>query len=436
MAKNLLSRRNFLQVTAIVAAGPALRGAAWTQSNLDGASTIRSSELAADSEYWEKVAAEYFIDRSITNLENAYWGAMARPVEAAYLECSRFVNRMNVAYVRDAIASQPYSKDLAAVRAQIAQQLGCAAEEIAPTRSGTEALQNLIVNYNRLSPGDSILYADLDFDAMQFAMDYLADRRSAKVVRFTIPEPALRENILECYVRVLRTTVRPKLLLLTHLSHRTGLMMPVAEIARMARQHGVDVILDAAQSWGQVDFRIADLGVDFAGFSLHKWMGAPLGTGFLYIKASRLGDIDPHFENRDWPAEDIRARVLTGTTNFASVLSVPAALDFHTRMGAARKESRLRFLRDYWVNRVQEFKDIEVLTPNDPTLHAGVTSFRLNGKPATWVQQRLLNKYGILTAARKGITKGDAVRVTPALFTRESDLDRLVVALKEMAVMV
>ena len=164
-------------------------------------------------------------------------------------------------------------------------------------------------------------------------------------------------------------------------------------------------------------------------------MGAPLGTGFLYIKASRLGDIDPHFENRDWPAEDIRARVLTGTTNFASLLSVPAALDFHTRIGAARKESRLRFLRDYWVNRVQQFKDIEALTPNDPTLHAGVTSFRLNGKPAMWVQQRLLNKYGILTAARKGITKGDAVRVTPALFTRESDLDRLVVALKEMAVM-
>ena len=298
---------------------------------------------------------------------------------------------------------------------------------------GTEALQNLIVNYNELAAGDSVIYSDLDFDAAQFAMNFLVERRGVVVSRFDIPEPASRERILESYDRILLTTPRAKLLLLTHISHRTGLLMPVAEITRMAHDRGVDVILDAAQSWGHVDFKLRDLGVDFAAFSLHKWIGAPLGTGCMYIRAERLPAIDAHFQNGDWPSSDIRARVLTGTTNFASLLTVPDALSFHLSIGPAQKEARLRYLRDYWVDRVREIKSIEILTPNDPLLYGGITSFRIKGtESAAWVQKTLVQKYGILTAARTGIAKGDAVRVTPALYTTEADLDRLARALTEI----
>lgn len=432
MIRDSQTRRHFLQTAALAAATPLVRS-----GGLDRALPFQNngvSHLPTDSNYWNTMADQYDVDRSVINLENAYWGIMARPVEAAYIERSRFVNRTNVVYVRDGLTERPYTRDLVGVRQRIASALGCTADEIAPTRSGTEALQNLIVNYSKLAPGDGVIYADLDFDAMQFAMEYLAAKRGATVVRFAIPEPAHRSNVLEAYDSVLRTAVRPKLLLLTHVSHRTGLVLPVAEIARMARERGVDVILDAAQSWGQIDFQIGDFDVDFAGFSLHKWIGAPLGTGFLYIKKSRLQNIAPHFDNRDFPADDIRARVLTGTTNFAALLTVPVALDFHLRIGAADKERRLRHLRDYWVTRIRDLKSVEVLTPDDPLLHVGVTSFRIKGKAAIWVQQTLLTKYGIFTAARKGITKGDAVRVTPSLYNREPEVDRLVIALREMSV--
>lgn len=115
--------------------------------------------------------------------------------------------------------------------------------------------------------------------------------------------------------------------MLTHLSHRTGLVLPVAEIARMARTRGIDVILDAAHSWGQVEFNPRDLGIDFIGFNLHKWIGAPIGAGFLYIAKDRLADIDRNKADEDFPEADIRSRVHTGTVNFATVLTIPAALE-------------------------------------------------------------------------------------------------------------
>jgi selenocysteine lyase/cysteine desulfurase len=391
-------------------------------------------DAARDRSFWRRVAAQYDVDRSVLNLENAYWGVMARPVEAAYIERTKLVNRLNVVYVRDADSTRRYTKELGDARQRLASSLGCVSDELAFTRSGTEALQNLIVNYNKLTAKEAVLYADLDFDAMQFAMEALAERRGARVVRFEIPEPATRSNLLACYDRVLRATPEAKLLLLTHLSHRTGLIMPVADIAQMARARGVDVVVDAAQSWGQLDFRVTDVQADFVGFSLHKWIGAPLGSGCMYVKADRLQDIDAHLHNRDWPAADIRARVLTGTSNFASLLTVPDALTFHEQVGPQRKEARLRYLRDYWVARVKDLKNLDVLTPDDPALHAGVTSFRMRGarQPAE-LQKVLLENYRILTVARKGIAGGDAVRVTPALYTSERDLDRFVHALHELS---
>jgi selenocysteine lyase/cysteine desulfurase len=357
---------------------------------------------------------------------------MARPVEAAYLDRLRFVNRVNVAYVRDAVSTKLHTKEVATVLEQIAELLGCSTTEVAPTRSGTESLQNLIVNYSKLSAGDAVIYADLDYDAMQLAIQSLVERRGVRVVSFTIPEPASRANILDAYDRILRETPRAKLLLVTHLSNRTGLVMPVAGIAQLARARGVDIILDATQTIGHIDFRIRDLDGDFAGFSLHKWIAAPLGTRCVYIKTDRLKDIAPHIGNQ--PADDIRSRVFPGTTNFASFLTVPDALSFQARLGGVpRKEARLRYLRNYWVERVRA-KNIEILTPDDPMLYGAVTSFRINGIASDVVASTLLDRFRILTVVRKGIARGDAVRVAPALYNTEHDLDRLVSAVQAIAV--
>jgi selenocysteine lyase/cysteine desulfurase len=420
-------RRSILKGLAAAAvaslASPAMAAEGLPQQPIGPAAAI-----ATDNAYWAAVKGLYAVTPEIVNLENGFWGIMAEPVRREFIRQSDMVNFQNSYYAR-----QRAGADFDAVRTRVAQAVGAAPEEIALTRGATEALQLLISGYNRLRPGDSVLYADLDYDSMQYAMNALKGRRGVDVVKFDIPEPATRQGVLDAYARALEANPKTRLLLLTHVSHRTGLVMPVAEIARMARAKGIDTILDAAHSWGQMEFSMGELGVDFVGFNLHKWIGAPVGVGFLYIKKDRLADIDRDMGDEDFLETDIRSRVHTGTVNFATVLTVPAAVALHQQIGASAKQARLRYLRDYWVSRVRGFRDIEILTPDEPGSYGALTSFRLAGKTSKADNDatvaKLRDGYKVLTVRRAGVARGQCIRVTPALYTDESDLDRFVEAL-------
>ncbi|MBR0699099.1 aminotransferase class V-fold PLP-dependent enzyme [Bradyrhizobium diazoefficiens] len=384
--------------------------------------------LVTDKAYWADVKRLYAVTPDVVNFENGYWGIMAEPVRREFIRQSDMINYQNTYYARLRAGA-----DFDAVRARVAEAVGAAVEEIALTRGATEALQLLIGGYNRLKPGDGVLYADLDYDSMQYAMNALKARRGVDVVKFDVPEPASRQAVLDAYARAIEANPKTRLLLLTHVSHRTGLVMPIAEIARMAKAKGIDTIVDAAHSWGQIDFKVSELEADFVGFNLHKWIGAPLGVGFLYIRKDRLTAIDRDMGDEDFAESDIRSRVHTGTVNFATVLTVPTALALHQQIGAAAKQARLRHLRDYWVSRARGFKDIEILTPDEAGSYGAITSFRLAGKTSKADNEaivvKLRDSHKVMTVRRAGVAKGQCIRVTPSLFTDEADLDRLVEAL-------
>jgi len=420
-------RRSILKGLAAAVVAP-LAAPAMAAEGLPPQPAGSAAAIAADKAYWTAVKGLYAVTPDVVNLENGFWGIMAEPVRREFIRQSDMVNYQNTYYARLRSGA-----DFEAVRAKVAEAVGAAPEEIALTRGATEALQLLIAGYNKLKPGDSVLYSDLDYDSMQYAMNALKARRGVDVVKFDVPEPATRQAVLDAYARALEANPKAKLLLLTHISHRTGLVMPIAEIARMAKAKGVDTLVDAAHSWGQMDFRVGELEADFVGFNLHKWIGAPIGVGFLFIKKDRLTDIDRDLGDEDFPETDIRSRVHTGTVNFATVLTVPAAVALHQQIGAAPKQARLRYLRDYWVSRVRGFKDIEILTPDEPGLYGAITSFRLAGKTSKADNDatvaKLRDEHKVLTVRRAGVAKGQCIRVTPALYTEEADLDRLVEAL-------
>ena len=432
---DVVSRRSFLgsigMTCAALAAplgGQNTTGAPSSLARPDG----QPAAVARNEAYWTRVAAHYRVASQVTNLEAGYWGVMPLPVLAEYRRQTERVNVENSFYARGA-----YNADLLAVRTRVAAALGVDVTEIALTRGATEALQCLIGGYTRLEPGDTVLYADLDYPGMQYAMKWLADRRGVRVVRFAIPEPASRENVVDAYAAALDANPGVRLVLLTHVNNKTGLVLPVAPITALARLRGADVIVDAAHSWGQIDLTVADIGADFIGFNLHKWIGAPLGVGALYIRRGRLDDIDRMMGDEDQPADSVLSRVHTGTMNFAAVLSVPAALDFHAAVGPAHKQARLRYLRDRWVGAVRNVAGIDVLTPDDPEMVAAITSFRRRGRGSSEDNQRiageLVKRYGLFTVPRGGVEKGDCVRVTPALYNSPADADRLAAALKEMS---
>lgn len=388
--------------------------------------------VARDEAYWRRVAAYYRVSGDYTNMEAGYWGVMARPTLEAYHRHTDRVNLENSHYAR-----RSYDRDLDASRRRVAEFLGAAPAEIAFTRGATEALQRLITQYNKLKPGDVVMYADLDYNAMQFAMNWLVQRRGVTLARLTIPEPATRENVLAAYADAFAANPGMRLLLLTHLNNKSGLVIPVKELVEMARNRGADVIVDAAHSFGQMDLTLADLGADFVGLNLHKWLGAPIGVGAMYIKESRLGDIERMLLDEASPADSISSRVHTGTANFAAYLSVLTALDFHNAVGPALKAARLRYLRDRWVSAVRGTPGIDVLTPDDAGMVAAITSFRLHGRRTRAENQAVVNelieKHRLFTVWRTGLAKGDCVRVTPALYNTPADADRLAAALKSIA---
>lgn len=425
-----LSRRGFI--------GGALSVSAYSAVAAQSAPQLQKpvgapNDIAKDEAFWQSVAEQYDVTRNITNLENGYWGIMSKPVLSEYQRLSAWVNRENTHYARF-----DWGKTYRILHEKTADFLGVEADEIVLTRGATEALQALIGGFNKLRPGDTVLYADLDYSEMKNAMAWLADRRQVNAVKLTFPEPTrdrplAEADIIRFYEEALDANPNTKLLLLTHLNNWTGLIIPVKKIADMARGRGIDVILDAAHSVGQVDFSISDLGCDFVGVNLHKWVGAPIGCGVIYIRKSRIADIDT-FMGRNPGSNNVKDRIDTGTHNFAAHMTIPAAIDFHNRIGTVAKENRLRYLRDIWVFAAREMKGLTVLTPDDPAMVAGLTSFRLEGVTSTAdnnaLMRRLAEEYGVLTTRRTGPARGDCIRVTPSFYNTEEDMMKLVGALR------
>ncbi|WP_313398072.1 aminotransferase class V-fold PLP-dependent enzyme [Stenotrophomonas sp.] len=386
-------------------------------------------QLAGDEAYWAAVAAQYDLTDDVVMLDNGYWGAMARPVLQAYQQATAEVNQGNAWFGR--VAFPPRARQ---VQQRLAAFLGVGEDEIVLTRGATEALQALIGGYNRLQPGDQVLYADIDYDSTITALRWLQQRRGAAPVAMSLPEPCDAAAALQVYTDALRRHPRLKLMLLTQVNHRNGMLLPVAEIAAMARARGVDVIVDAAHAVGQVDMQVAELGADFVGINLHKWIGAPVGVGAMYVRRGRVADIDPYMGD---PDRGIASRVHTGTANFAAFLALPVALDFHAAIGVQAKRERLLLLRNRWRDAVREVPGVQLIGSDETASSSAISSFRLHGRTTleqnVAVARQLLEQHGVFTVHRDGLAQGACVRVTPGIFTSTAQVDRLATALQALA---
>jgi len=426
------TRRQFLRHAGLASAALALPPMSRSIPDMPRRRQEPVHTVARNEEYWEQVAAQYDVTNQITNLEGGYWGMMAKPVLEAFHRNTDQVNRESSFYART-----QFDRQAGEIRERVASTLGVGPEEIAFARNATEALQALIGQYNRLEPGDTVMYCDLDYTAMQFAMNELAARRGAQVATLVIPEPVnSREQILQAYTEALNAHPKTRLLLLTHANNKTGLIHPVRDITALARSRGIDVIVDAAHSWGHVPLDVAGFGADYVGMNLHKWIGTPLGIGAMYIREAGLSGID-RAHGDTGSLDSIHSRLHTGTMNFATILTVPDALDFQELIGWENKYARVRYLRDLWVREARTIDGVDILTPDDDELVGAITSFRLRGQGTGSENQAIVKKmveeFGIFTVARTGVAGGDCVRVTPALYNLPPDLEKLVAVLRELA---
>ena len=433
---SIISRRHIL---GAIASTPMLAFVGSTKNALSSISidsTLRHSldtnalNLAKNEDYWRKVASYYDKTKGIVNLEHGYWGKMANPVQNFYISATKMVNEQNSFYAR-----KDYKKDLAKSVQRVADALGVDTDEIVLTRNATEALQNLIRQYRGLKAGDSVLYADIDYPTYKKDMVWLKQAYGVKPIEIELPVRANQKDILAMYIKAFEENQGIKMMLVTHVSNQHGMKVPVKEITTEARKRGIDVISDNAQSWGLLDYKMNELNVDFAVFNLHKWIGSPVGVGALYIRKSALHKIAPYMGEEDDNTK-IESRVHVATSNFAAMLSIPAALDFHEIIGAKNKQARLNYLRQLWLSKASKLKHIEVLGGTDEASRTGMGSFRIRGKnsieDAKALQLRIEKEFGVFTVVRKGLASGGCVRVTPQVFNTPEQIKQLVDALNQI----
>jgi len=196
----------------------------------------------------------------------------------------------------------------------------------------------------------------------------------------------------------------------------------------MARQRGIEVVIDGAHAFGHFVFKQKDLDCDIYGANLHKWMMAPIGTGFLYVKKEKIKKIWPLFPAPEPLGDDIRKFEHIGTHPEYLELAVGEALAFHHSLGAKRKEERLRYLRDCWAQTLDKLPGVKILTSYDPQQSCGIGTFTVEGMDMAKLAQVLFDKHNIYTISVKIPEDVVGIRVTPSIYTTLRELDMFVKA--------
>jgi len=379
--------------------------------------------LPDDESYWSTIRRQYTRSTDFINLENGYFGMPADPVRAALRRYQDEVDRENAFFLRTR-----WSARLARVKALLAGFTGVAADELLITRSAVESLNILLQGYP-FEAGDAILMARHDYDSSHDIVRMVAERKGLTVAQVDVPHDLEDEDaIAALYADAI--TPRTRVLLLTHIVHRTGRIMPVARLSALARERGIDVVVDGAHALAQLDYTIPQLGAPFAAFNLHKWVGAPLGTGLLYIARERIADIAPLYGDVTFARTQIDKLGHVGTVPPAPIMAVEDALAFHAAIGSRNKEARLRWLARRWMDQVADVPGMRLYTPRDPRLHCALGAFGIDGVPAAEVVRRLMDEHRIFTVVRK-FGDGEVVRVTPHLYSGPEDLDALAAAIRQ-----
>ncbi|GAB3740984.1 aminotransferase class V-fold PLP-dependent enzyme [Spirosoma lituiforme] len=418
-----LSKRQFLKSLIGTAAL-----STWTglDEALASAATTPALVLAQQEDFWATIRAAYPVTTEFIQLENGYYSLTARPVMDKYLKHIQAVNSVSSYYMR----TRQYD-DKRISQTQLAELLGCSPNELIITRNTTESLDTVIGGLS-WKAGDETIMARQDYGAMQ-DMFKLQARRHGIINRVvSLPNnPQSDAEIVSLYEKAI--TPRTRLLMVCHMVNITGQILPIRQITDMAHKHGVEVLVDGAHAFGQLAFTMSDLGpVDYYASSLHKWLGAPLGAGILYVRRDKIAGLWPLFADSTMADTDIRKLNHTGTHPVATDLAIQDAIAFHNRIGIERKEARLRYLQRYWTDQVRHHPNIRLNTPDAPARSCAIANVGVAGKTPAELAKILFDNYNLFTVAIDS-PPVQGVRVTPHLYTTTAELDAFVRALKEVA---
>jgi selenocysteine lyase/cysteine desulfurase len=419
------NRRRFLQRAGIFSATAflsSLTQPAWSRnlgSALKNAEGISPEDLATEEDFWYYIQQSFTVSPSLINLNNGGVSPAPKTVQDAM---KRYYDLCNEApsYYMWRILDQGREP----LRKNLARLAGCSPEEIAINRNSSEGLETIIFGL-QLKAGDEVVAALQDYPNVINAYKQRELRDGIKMKWISLNLPSEDEDYLvQQYVNAF--TAKTKVVNITHVINWNGQILPVKKIAAEAHKRGIEVVVDGAHSFAHFDFKIPDLDADYFAASLHKWLYAPIGTGLLYVRKEKIKTIYPMFATSENPLkDDIRKFEALGTRPFYIEQAIGKAIEFHEMIGSERKEKRLHYLKNYWMEKVKDIPKVKLNTSLHPKFGCAIGNVGIEGKKPGELDSFLLDKYKVHTVA---ITWENivGVRVTPNIYTTTKNLDVLV----------
>lgn len=411
-----MHRRQFL--SSAVSAVAAFQSDSLARAQAASASVVNrpARSVAEDEDFWFRVRHAFTVDRTMINLNNGGVSPSPKTVmdtEIRYLE----IENMTPSYYMWRVLDPGIER----VRTRLARSFGCDPEEIAITRNASEALE--VVQFGLdLKAGDEIITTNQDYPRMITSWQQ-RERRDGlvlKQIKFPVPPPSL-----DFLAKRIEESITPKtkVIHICHMTNRTGQIFPVKTICQMGRARGIEVIVDGAHTFAQFPFRHEDLDCDYFGTSLHKWLLAPIGTGMLYVRKSKIPKIWPMMGADDELHNDIRKFEQIGTHPASQRNAIAEALDFHESIGAERKAERFRYLRQRWSNRLRTIPGVRILNSEDPAQSCGIGFLSVNGFDSGKLVSYLWGKHRIWTTGVVTPGEYEGLRITPNVYTTLEEID-------------
>ncbi|MCF8459839.1 MAG: aminotransferase class V-fold PLP-dependent enzyme [Flavobacteriales bacterium] len=416
-----LSRKEFLKRTLLASVAvpfaPLLTQAAPLHIPLN-------HRLMTDEAFWAEVRKQYLLDDCVVNLNNGAVSPQPIAVQQSHISMYEQSNKAPSYFMWGEVDGKREQ-----LRTALATLMSCNAEEVAINRNTTEGLNTVILGLN-LKAGDEVVVSDFDYPFMLNAWKQRAQRDGIVLKTVKLPLP-LEDDEKAVDVYRLAITSKTKVVHLTHVLNWTGQIMPVKKVTQMAQQLGCEVMVDAAHALAHVPLSFQDIGCDYMATSLHKWLGAPFGTGALIIKKEKIASVWPLLSAREPKSADIRKFELLGTRSFPAEMAVLDAIVFHQKIGLEKVNQRLHYLKAYWSERVSQLQHVTFHTSLKPEFSGAMATFSIAGMTSTQIADTLFETYGLHVGIIQW-NRLDAVRVSPHIYTTLAELDRLVNAVAQL----
>jgi isopenicillin-N epimerase len=425
----MFSRRAFLRTTGSAGA------AALATFNNGGLARIAAAtervqdrtplDVAADESYWREIQQAFTLDRTIINLNNGGCCPSPRVVHEAL---KRYLDISNQAPVYH--MWQILEPNIESVRRRLAGAFGCSPEELAITRNASEALQIAQLGID-LKPGDEVVTTNQDYGRMLDTWEQRVRRDRIKVTKisFPVPPPSM-DDLADRLIAAITPATR--VLHFCHITNLTGQIFPVKQICDEARRRGIKTIVDGAHAFAHFPYTASGLGCDYYGTSLHKWLLAPIGTGFLYVRRENIEPLWPLTPAGESRAKDIRKFEEIGTHPAANHNAIAEALSFHEGIGIERKAARLRYLRNRWATPLGADARFKIRTSMDPRQSCAIGNVQVVSVPTGKVVSRLWDRWRII-ATPIVHAEYEGVRVTPNVYTTIEEIDTFISAMQDIA---